>query len=59
MQGKSNESEGTDSESNSFDKNDEMSKDELIVLGGEGAAESDGGSGKGGKKRRRGDEEEG
>lgn len=54
MQGKSNESEGTDSESNSFDKNDEMSEDELIVLGGKGAAESDGGSGKGGKKRRRG-----
>jgi len=54
VQGKSNESEGTDSESNSFDKNDEMSEDELIVLGGKGAAESDGGSGKGGKKRRRG-----
>jgi len=52
VQGKSNESEGTDSESNSFDKNDEMSEDELIVLGGKGAVESDGGSGKGGKKRR-------
>ena len=32
----------------------EMSEDDLIVLGGKGAAESDGGSGKGGKKRRRG-----
>jgi hypothetical protein len=29
-----NASDGTDSESNSFDKRDDMSEDELVVLGG-------------------------
>jgi len=62
-EGSANANDGTDSESNSYDKNDEMSEDELTVLGGKGAKtadrvtiheSNDGGGRKRGKKRRRG-----
>ena len=33
-EGSANANDGTDSESNSYDKNDDMSEDELTVLGG-------------------------
>jgi hypothetical protein len=57
-----NASDGTDSESNSFDKRDDMSEDELVVLGGkiDDSADNvnideseDNGSKKGVKRRRK------
>ena len=56
------EGKGTDSESNSFDKRDDMSEDELVVLGGkiDDSADNvnideseDNGSKKGVKRRRK------
>jgi hypothetical protein len=58
-EGSANANDGTDSESNSYDKNDDMSEDELTVLGGSDRvtiveSDDDGGGRKRGKKRRRG-----
>ena len=58
-EGSANANDGTDSESNSYDKNDDMSEDELTVLGGSDRvtiveSNDDGGGRKRGKKRRRG-----
>jgi hypothetical protein len=58
-EGSANANDGTDSESNSYDKNDDMSEDELTVLGGSDhvtivESDDDGGGRKRGKKRRRG-----
>ena len=62
VQGKGvNQSNEIDSESNSFDKNDDMSEDEMIVLGGReiDVVESNNDDKRKAKKRRKGGESKG